>query len=60
MKEAAEESLRAARNIRAKTRRERITTQSQSKLPAVKLEPKIEMPEEWKGDEDTRKIKTGE
>lgn len=63
LKEATKKSLQAARSARARARRERITMQSQSKLPAIKVSekpPKLEMPEEWKGDEDTRKIKTGE
>lgn len=60
---AAEESLAAARGSRVQARRERISMQSQSKLPAVKVSgesnKKLEMPEDWRDDEDTRKIKTG-
>lgn len=60
MKEAAEESLQAAKSARARARRERMTTRSQSTLPAVKPKEKLEMPADWSGDEDTRKIKTGQ
>lgn len=59
MKEAADSSLKAAKSARARARRERMTTRSQSMLPVVKPEERLEMPEDWKGDEDTRRIKTG-
>ena len=59
LREAASDSAKVARSTRARTRRNRITMQSQTSLPAVKPQPaKIEMPEAWRGDEETRKIKT--
>lgn len=55
---AAEESLEAAKGARAHARRERISTQSSSKLERVRLaeDEKLEMPEDWRDDETTRKI----
>lgn len=61
-KAAAEESLAAARKTRAKIRRERMTSQSQQLAAVTQVvqvpyeEPPIEMPMEWRDDEDTKKI----
>lgn len=58
---AAAESLGVARSARARVRRQRMVSRSQVSLPAVKAEtkPELEMPADWRDDEDTRRIVTG-
>lgn len=63
VREAAEESLEVAKKTRARVRRQRMTSnpgymQAVRPLPPgdTPLPPPLEMPDEWREDEDTTKI----
>lgn len=61
IQKAAEESLVAARSARARVRRQRMVSRSQTNLPTYRPQEaeaeKLEMPAEWRDDEDTRQFK---
>ncbi len=64
IQKAAEESLVVARSARARVRRQRMVSRSQTNLPAYRPQEaklaeaeELKMPAEWRDDEDTRQFK---
>lgn len=57
--DAAAASLEAAKSSRARTRRERMVMRSATGIPRIRSAyppEELTMPDDWKDDEDTRKI----